>query len=369
MTTPNKGFPELVANQSQPHVPINETFRALDVLVQMIAVSFLSTPPLSPADGDTYIVDASATGAWAGHEEEIVYQVGGGWSFIVPRIGWKCYVVGSAGEFQFAEGSPNGWAPVAAGGGGGSATLAGLTDVDLTNRADGFAIVWDSGTAKFVFVSIAAGGSISVTDLADVVAGSPGFQDGDTLVFDAASGNFIPGSGGGGGGGGSAGAAIVIGTDQLAASGSTGWTDYTFGCCLRAANILNFATTWKAGFNVLSGNITAGSIVVRRTLRGSAAFLDSAAVRFGGSLTPTIAAGYHLSDSIALQLDSDHDYYLLFHVSAADPGTASISRTTAPTLAGIIGGYVAGDHTADSTNASIAYSATIPAWFGAFLES
>lgn len=48
----------------------------------------LAAPPGSPASGDTYIPAATATGAWAGKEGQIVVWDGTAWVFGVPREGW-----------------------------------------------------------------------------------------------------------------------------------------------------------------------------------------------------------------------------------------------------------------------------------------
>lgn len=52
----------------------------------------LATPPGSPAAGDTYIVAASATGAWAGKETQVAAWSGTAWVFGVPRVGWLAYI-------------------------------------------------------------------------------------------------------------------------------------------------------------------------------------------------------------------------------------------------------------------------------------
>lgn len=52
----------------------------------------LATPPASPAAGDSYIVAAAATGAWAGKETQVAVWDGSAWVFGVPRLGWKAYI-------------------------------------------------------------------------------------------------------------------------------------------------------------------------------------------------------------------------------------------------------------------------------------
>jgi hypothetical protein len=56
----------------------------------------LATPPGSPAEGDTYIIAASATDDWAGKEGQIAVWVpgtpSGAWAYATPRTGWVCFI-------------------------------------------------------------------------------------------------------------------------------------------------------------------------------------------------------------------------------------------------------------------------------------
>ncbi len=52
----------------------------------------LTTPPGSPTAGDTYIVAAAATGAWAAKDGQVAVWNGSIWVFGVPREGWVAYV-------------------------------------------------------------------------------------------------------------------------------------------------------------------------------------------------------------------------------------------------------------------------------------
>jgi hypothetical protein len=49
--------------------------------------SRLDTPPGSPSTGDRYLVIATATGAWAGHEDDIAEWNGSAWVFTSPNTG------------------------------------------------------------------------------------------------------------------------------------------------------------------------------------------------------------------------------------------------------------------------------------------
>lgn len=91
-------------------------WRALDTLIQCNVISMaLATPPGSPADGDTYIVAASPTDAWAGKATNLARwsAVLGAWEFFSPKEGWKAYCLADDLDHKF-----NGTAWVVAGGGG-----------------------------------------------------------------------------------------------------------------------------------------------------------------------------------------------------------------------------------------------------------
>lgn len=77
---------------------------------------------------------------------------------------------------------------------GGSSTLAGLTDVDLTNPTDGQILVYDAETQKWVNGN-GSGGSSTLSGLTDVDLTSP--ADGQVLVYDATSQKWVNGSAGG----------------------------------------------------------------------------------------------------------------------------------------------------------------------------
>lgn len=52
----------------------------------------LTSPPSTPTAGDTYIVGADATDAWAEHDGEVAVWDGAEWAFGVPRLGWVAYI-------------------------------------------------------------------------------------------------------------------------------------------------------------------------------------------------------------------------------------------------------------------------------------
>lgn len=52
----------------------------------------LATPPGSPTTGDRYLVIASATGDWAGHEDDIAEWDGTSWDFTTPNKGFAVWI-------------------------------------------------------------------------------------------------------------------------------------------------------------------------------------------------------------------------------------------------------------------------------------
>lgn len=93
----NLALAYLEAAQSQKHVTVNEALGALDTLVQLAVLDRdLAAPPVSPVEGDRYLVAASPTGAWAGQAGKIAAWQGGAWIFRTPRNGWMAWVADEA---------------------------------------------------------------------------------------------------------------------------------------------------------------------------------------------------------------------------------------------------------------------------------
>jgi hypothetical protein len=55
--------------------------------MQDSVISRVTTPPGSPVIGDRYLVKATATGAFAGKENQIATYDGSAWTFVVPTVG------------------------------------------------------------------------------------------------------------------------------------------------------------------------------------------------------------------------------------------------------------------------------------------
>ncbi|WP_193337522.1 DUF2793 domain-containing protein [Devosia beringensis] len=129
--TPRLTLPFIMPGQAQKHITHNEALQALDALVQpAIESRTLTTPPLTPIEGQTYLVPAGATGAWAGHADEIASFQSGAWLFLYPAPGWQLYCKADQTGLVFDSGS---WHPLASL--GSSLPRLGVnTGADTTNR-------------------------------------------------------------------------------------------------------------------------------------------------------------------------------------------------------------------------------------------
>lgn len=146
--TPNLGLDEVPAGASQPHIPINTTFRRLDIVAQLTVVSMTQTaPPVSPpaALGDAYIVPADAVDDWADHVNEVAY-FNAGWHYLVPRTGWLAYIIDEGTRFEFLDGSPAAWVLYIPGGG--------IAGVDLTDNASPPTTVETASILSFIGATV-----------------------------------------------------------------------------------------------------------------------------------------------------------------------------------------------------------------------
>lgn len=98
MTTQRLTLPELVEGQAVPETTVNEQVRRIEAMASVAIVKDrdLTAPPGSCADGDSYIIAGSPTGAWAGRPNQIATAVGtnaaNGWYFVVPIEGTFAYI-------------------------------------------------------------------------------------------------------------------------------------------------------------------------------------------------------------------------------------------------------------------------------------
>jgi hypothetical protein len=91
--TPRLTLPLLAAGQAQKHVTHNDALTRLDALIHLMVISrSQATPPASPTDLSAYLVPAGATGVFSGRTDQLALYEDAGWTFLVPRKGWQCWI-------------------------------------------------------------------------------------------------------------------------------------------------------------------------------------------------------------------------------------------------------------------------------------
>lgn len=84
---------------------VDKNFRMNDMFTGLTVISdALTAPPGSPADGDTYLVKATATGAWATFDGKIASWQNGVWYFYAVAKGLRGLFV-NHGDFRVYDGS------------------------------------------------------------------------------------------------------------------------------------------------------------------------------------------------------------------------------------------------------------------------
>jgi hypothetical protein len=152
--TVHLGMPFIEGSQAQKHVTHNEALRILDAVVQIgVLDADLTTPPLTPTEGDRHIVASGATGAWAGQADAVAAYEDSTWRFLAPKLGW-CAWCDADGALLVYDGAV--WTDVA-----GAGTMSGSVaqlGVNETATAPNLLTV-KSNAALFTAVNVADGGT------------------------------------------------------------------------------------------------------------------------------------------------------------------------------------------------------------------
>ena len=101
-------LPYIVTAHAQKEVTHNDGLNRLDAFVTPVVADIASAPPGSPTEGDLYIVGASATGDFAGEEDNLAQYLTGGWVFYTPFKWMDAFVEASDSRYAY-DGS--GWVP------------------------------------------------------------------------------------------------------------------------------------------------------------------------------------------------------------------------------------------------------------------
>jgi hypothetical protein len=101
MTTP-RGNPELVEGQAIPETTVNEQIRGVEAGASHYrVVDRVTAPPGSPTDGDVYLIIATATGAFAGKENQFAIRFSTSWIYRTPIEGTTAWVMDENEEYRF----------------------------------------------------------------------------------------------------------------------------------------------------------------------------------------------------------------------------------------------------------------------------
>ena len=131
MSTPILPFAVWASGTNQNSIPANDNSLRNQILNGLVIDDATTAQPVSPANGDIYIIPAGATGAqWSTFDEgDLAIYSGGTWYSFAPVDG---VVVNFDGEQkQWLEGSAGGWSGM---GGGGSVAA---EDVSYDNSSSG----------------------------------------------------------------------------------------------------------------------------------------------------------------------------------------------------------------------------------------
>lgn len=110
--TPRLKLGQMVDGQELDAMAINDALTQLDMLSDAcFKGQFVNTPPSTPADGDTYLLGASPTGAWSGYAYKIAYCIDGGWRFYTPFDGMRALLTTSGAFLYYQGGSWSNFTP------------------------------------------------------------------------------------------------------------------------------------------------------------------------------------------------------------------------------------------------------------------
>lgn len=110
MTTPT-GIPE-ISQAATAYLTHNKALRTLDTRGSTVTDNTLTAPPVSPGATDVYIPAATATGDWAGQENNLARFEDGFWVFYAPYDGQFIY---STQDVSFIEYNGTSWNTVSLG--------------------------------------------------------------------------------------------------------------------------------------------------------------------------------------------------------------------------------------------------------------
>ncbi|MDR7102801.1 DUF2793 domain-containing protein [Croceicoccus sp. BE223] len=89
--TPRFELPLLFAAQAQKEFFVNEAHALVDALLHPVVKGLIESPPPSPIDGESWIIGANSTGAFADRTDQIATLQSGQWCFAKAVEGMTVY--------------------------------------------------------------------------------------------------------------------------------------------------------------------------------------------------------------------------------------------------------------------------------------
>lgn len=157
MNTRNLDLPTWDEGNTEPNLVFNDLLLAVDALIQLTPEAITATPPSSPSDGQSWIVAASATGAWVGKDQQVAVALNGSWLFYPPTKGWEAQIKALGARYVF-DGTT--WAADSSGGGGsGVSSVNGLTGAVNFAAGTGTTVTTSGST---ITIGVSGGGGAGV---------------------------------------------------------------------------------------------------------------------------------------------------------------------------------------------------------------
>jgi Protein of unknown function (DUF2793) len=93
-TSARFALPLILPGQAQKEIFHNEALTRIDAALHgCVEEAPRPDPPAEPAPGQSWLVGASATGAWAGKEDALASWTAGGWRFVAPVPGMLVWLL------------------------------------------------------------------------------------------------------------------------------------------------------------------------------------------------------------------------------------------------------------------------------------
>lgn len=302
-TTPRLGITQLEEDQALPEAVANEADLILEQMASMAIVKDkdLATPPGSPAEGDAYIVAASATGAWTGWEGRIAFYASG-WIDITPIEGTEAYVQDENVKYSY---SGSAWAASSAGvtvEDEGSSEGTGITTLNFTGS--GVSVTVTGAEAEIIVPGAGAGAAWALVGAGQTATGIWDFAvDGAKANVDFTSLSAYN--------------ELLLIIDAVTGSAGT------------ANRTIRVSTDNGSTFYSTSGDYVQLSAAGTVTNTGACTFLSSAT-----AAASTVSAHIRNTKGAVKSITSTAPGTFLFRASASDINAVRITTTTADTLNG-----------------------------------